>query len=915
MLAGLRRCRPVGSFQSAPWWARLRGAGLAIDTHFHLRSPVAARLTQPIALLLLLLLTGGGCQAELLQADAGGGTSGDGAASDANGSDANGSDGNGTDAAENGTDAADVPEDADATVEDGTDVVGDGTDSDTVDSDTADSAVDPCTTKDCDDKNPCTTDGCKEGACTALPVAATPCDDGNACTKADACDGGVCKGAPSAACNDGDACTDDSCDPGVGCKSKPKAKGLACDDGDACTLEETCDAGGKCLGTPKLCNDNNLCTSDACKLGVCTTTPVDGIPCEDGNACTTEDRCKGGACDPGPAPKCDDGKVCTGDGCDKASGCKQTPLPATTPCDDVNGCTTNDACDGLGACKGIGKSCDDDNACATDSCDANICSYKSLADGTACNDGDACTTTDVCAAGKCSAGPAKSCDDKNACTADACVTGVCKNVVKPTGACDDGDGCTESDSCKDGVCLPGSAKVCNDGNVCTTDACAGGSCTTVGLSGPGCDDLDNCTLGDVCSAGKCTAGTAKNCDDSNLCTDDSCSKGSCVATANTKACDDGSVCTVTDTCAAKACTGKKLAKLSLASVQSCNVLNVTNYPRMAFSRHSNGTIAVVGHTKCGTGSLGLGTTVTLLTSYGQVIGQPTSLFLPESNNDRPAVVATAAGWTIVTRIGGTAPALMAAFILADGKADGTLALPSTDPATVSVFGMATTSTGGTLVGTMDKASAGVVSKVPQVFELAGKTGKTLQSTTVVASGGAAAKYLLGVTGGFVYIKNDNIVVLQAIGSKASTWEVAGVPSGYSFISALGATGKADVIAVAGYLPGPGPSVGKAFLTRLNTGGGVLTSETMFAGGGDVVMAPYDVVPVSDGLLVAGVGGAGPSVLRYDADGKLVNTWFPSDLTVTHLLPVTGTDLVVAASVEGGVNLGFLTLKPNATVCE
>src|SRR5207248_4384155 len=40
----------------------------------------------------------------------------------------------------------------------------------------------------------------------------TPCDDGNACTTADACQGGFCTGGPGVECP---ACT--SCDPAAGC--------------------------------------------------------------------------------------------------------------------------------------------------------------------------------------------------------------------------------------------------------------------------------------------------------------------------------------------------------------------------------------------------------------------------------------------------------------------------------------------------------------------------------------------------------------------------------------------------------------------------------------------------------------------------------------------------------------------------
>ena len=73
-------------------------------------------------------------------------------------------------------------------------------------------------------------------------------------------------------------------------------------------------------------------------------------------------------------------------------------------------------------------------------------------DGSACNDGNPCTLDDVCVEGACT-GPTLPCpDDGNACTDDVCasLTGTCG--MARTGACDDGDGCTENDACASGVC-------------------------------------------------------------------------------------------------------------------------------------------------------------------------------------------------------------------------------------------------------------------------------------------------------------------------------------------------------------------------------------------------------------------------------------------------------------------------------
>src|SRR5439155_26767644 len=69
------------------------------------------------------------------------------------------------------------------------------------------------------------------------------------------------------------------------------------------------------------------CTSAGCD---CRDRP-DGAPCDDGNACTVDDACLGGAC--GGMPQgchgggctgsplaCDDGDACTEDACDPAAG-------------------------------------------------------------------------------------------------------------------------------------------------------------------------------------------------------------------------------------------------------------------------------------------------------------------------------------------------------------------------------------------------------------------------------------------------------------------------------------------------------------------------------------------------------------------------------------------------------------------
>jgi len=221
----------------------------------------------------------------------------------------------------------------------------------------------------CEDHDPCTADSCdpKSGGCVFVPANdGKPCSDGNACTTADVCSGGTCAGKP-VNCNDGNPCTDDACDPKTGaCVYTPNT--APCDDQNACTLNDAC-SGGKCIGSPRVCDDVNSCTADSCDPAVgCVFVPAnDGKTCSDGNLCTTGDVCSGGKC-VGKPKNCDDQNPCTDDSCDKKTGaCVHTPN--TAPCDDHSVCTTGDACSG-GICTGTPIVCNDHNECTTDTCDA-----------------------------------------------------------------------------------------------------------------------------------------------------------------------------------------------------------------------------------------------------------------------------------------------------------------------------------------------------------------------------------------------------------------------------------------------------------------------------------------------------------------------------------------------------------------
>ena len=230
-----------------------------------------------------------------------------------------------------------------------------------------------------------------------------------------------------------------------------------------------------------------------------------------------------------------------------------------------------DAKCGKGDCSKYGATCANDSLglrCVSVFCPAKGSATGCTPDGKlgTCKDGALaaakCGGGTICA--KMSVNQAKcvppcpaSCNDGNICTNDACdpTKGVCTHSVNGA-SCDDGVPCTTGDTCKGSTCAAGGAKNCDDGNACTADTCnaADGSCQHAAKT---CDDGDPCTS-DTCDAGTGTCGyPAKDCSDGDPCTVDACASGPGGANGadgngvgcqhTPKACDDGDACT-TDAC-------------------------------------------------------------------------------------------------------------------------------------------------------------------------------------------------------------------------------------------------------------------------------------------------------------------------------------------------------------------------------
>jgi len=276
-------------------------------------------------------------------------------------------------------------------------------------------------------------------------------------------------------------------------------------------------------------------------------------PCTTNAECEDNQACVDGACQDvecNDNGDCDDSLVCTEDVCDAALfTCSNPPIDGC--------CTTNGECDEVG-----GETCDiPNNVCVTPECTTNAecsalddqcntgtctdfaCVATPVTDGTACDDGDECLDPDTCTAGACGGGTAVVCVAPDACTtascdsatgcvetplpdccldatecadlADDCNTADCVlNACEVTpaneaGACDDGEVCTDSDTCTLGVCggtvdadCCSDAFPCPTGQTCnpTMNSCVGGELLFTALDGDvlegsSADDTFTATLG------------------------------------------------------------------------------------------------------------------------------------------------------------------------------------------------------------------------------------------------------------------------------------------------------------------------------------------------------------------------------------------------------------------------------------
>lgn len=121
-----------------------------------------------------------------------------------------------------------------------------------------------------------------------------------------------------------------------------------------------------CCNSDSDCDDSNGATLDSCVSHTCSNIQIAvPTPCDDGNACTTNDINLAGICHGEPIT-CNDNNPFTDDSCNPATGCVFTSnLP---DCNDNNACTTDFYSITAFGCEHSAVTCDDQDVGTTDSC-------------------------------------------------------------------------------------------------------------------------------------------------------------------------------------------------------------------------------------------------------------------------------------------------------------------------------------------------------------------------------------------------------------------------------------------------------------------------------------------------------------------------------------------------------------------
>ncbi|MBP7127143.1 hypothetical protein KBD49_12335 [Myxococcota bacterium] len=144
------------------------------------------------------------------------------------------------------------------------------------------------------------------------------------------------------------------------CISAPSGEGTLCDDGNACTVEDRCDASGNCKGQPRVCADPpgpKECYVGACNpaSGECEYSLALGATCAKDADCEVGFTCQGCTC----VKSCQVDRDCPDDSSTDClvpscwnNKCETVPKAFGSECDDGDPCTKDDQCTSNGECHG-----------------------------------------------------------------------------------------------------------------------------------------------------------------------------------------------------------------------------------------------------------------------------------------------------------------------------------------------------------------------------------------------------------------------------------------------------------------------------------------------------------------------------------------------------------------------------------
>lgn len=351
---------------------------------------------------------------------------------------------------------------------------------------------------------------------------------------------------------------------GVGAGLLTTAEIYSSANGTPCAVNGECGSG--------FCADGFCCNS-ACKglCQACSAAKNGGVNGTCGNVAVATDP--DNECAAQPQSTCGTSGACDGAGACQLFASGLTCAPASCSGSTLNNAST---CNGTGTCVlggsqscgaylCVGATCPTSCTLKTDCTLGNVCIGSKcvaplLPDGSPCKAAGQCNSANcvdsVCCNTACSAGACDACSVATGALQD----GVCA-LLSGT-ACDDGDACTQADTCSAGACLPGSPLQCAAIDMCHTagvcDSAMGGCTNPVAVDGTSCVDKNGCTQNDTCQSGKCVGGP--------VCPPpaDGCQVGGCnalglcdyVPVADGTTCSDGASCTVNDVCMAGACAGK-----------------------------------------------------------------------------------------------------------------------------------------------------------------------------------------------------------------------------------------------------------------------------------------------------------------------------------------------------------------------